>query len=164
MTRRFKGAGLWALTEQQKKISDVVSSDYDAVLFAGGFGVMWDFPNSEASQALIRDMYEAGKPVAAVCHGPIVLANVKKTDGSYLVSGKNLTGFTNGEENAMSKYEVVSKPSGPGSCQDLLSERGAYFSDGGVFQPNVVVDGNLLTGQNPPSAAPLADAINKMLA
>ena len=71
--KRFKGdAALWALTEQQKKISDVVSSDYDAVLFAGGFGVMWDFPNSEASQALIRDMYEAGKPVAAVCHGPIV--------------------------------------------------------------------------------------------
>ena len=73
-------------------------------------------------------------------------------------------GFTNGEENAVSKYEVVSEPSGPGSCQDLLSERGANFSDGGVFQPNVVVDGNLLTGQNPPSAAPLADAINKMLA
>ena len=95
---------------------------------------------------------------------PHCVANVKKTDGSYLVSGKNLTGFTNGEENAVSKYEVVSEPSGPGSCQDLLSERGANFSDGGVFQPNVVVDGNLLTGQNPPSAAPLADAINKMLA
>ena len=77
-------------------------------------------------------------------YGPIVFANVKLASGQNLVEGKKITGFTNGEENAVSKYEVVSEPSGPGSCEDLLSARGATFSDGGVFQPNVVVDGKCL--------------------
>lgn len=161
---KFKSdASLWALTESQRKLSDVAPEEFDAVLFAGGFGVMWDFPGSEACQELIKNMYEAGKVVSAVCHGPIVFANVKLSNGTWLVEGKNMTAFTNGEENAMSKYEVVSEPTGPGSCQDLLGARGASFSDGGVFKANVVIDGNLLTGQNPPSAAPLADAINEAL-
>ena len=155
---------LWAMTEKQVKVDEVDATDFDAVLFAGGFGTMWDYPSSEASQALIRSMYESGKVVSAVCHGPIVFGNVKLSDGSDLVAGKQVTGFTNGEENAVQKYEVVSAPSGPGSCEDVLNAKGATFVDGGVFPPNVVVAGQLITGQNPPSAGPLADAINKALA
>lgn len=90
--------------------------------------------------------------------------NVKMDDGSYLVAGKEVTAFTNGEEVAVSKLDVVSKPSGPGSCEDILGPVcGATFKDGGVFQANVCVSGNLFTGQNPPSAGPLAEAIIKHL-
>merc|ERR1712216_383250 len=152
----FADESLKALTEKTAKLEDMNPADFDAVLFAGGFGVMWDFPESEAAQKFIVAMYEAGKPTAAVCHGPIVFKNVKLSDGSVLVNGKELTGFTNAEENAVSKYEVVSEPSGPGSCEDALTAAGGVFKDGGVFQANVCQAGNLFTGQNPPSAAPLA--------
>ena len=84
---------------------------------------------------------------------------MKLADGTSLVKDKEITGFTNAEENAVSKYEVVSEPSGPSSCEDALKAAGAIFKDGGVFQANVCVAGNLLTGQNPPSAAPLAEAM-----
>lgn len=141
------------------KLDDFKAEDFDAVLFAGGFGVMWDFPESEAAQKLIVAMYEAGKPTAAVCHGPIVFRDVKLSDGSVLVAGKEVTGFTNAEEEAVGKTEVVAAPSGPGSCEDVLAAAGATFKDGGVFQPNVCIVGALMTGQNPPSAKPLAEAI-----
>jgi len=148
-----------ATVNKTVKLDGCKPEDYDAVFFAGGFGVMWDFPDSAAAINMIKTMYEAGKPVAAVCHGPIVFLNVTLTDGSKLVAGKEVTGFTNAEENAVSKYDVVSKPSGPGSVQDALSEAGCVFKDGGVFTPNVCIAGNLLTGQNPPSAGPLAEAV-----
>ena len=150
---------LKALTETPKKIGDCDPAKCDAVLFAGGFGVMWDFPNSLEAQRFIVSMYEAGKPTGAVCHGPIVFKNVTLSDGSKLVAGKEVTAFSNAEENAMSKYEVVSEPSGPGSCEDALTTAGATFKDGGVFKVNVCVAGNLFTGQNPPSAAAIAEAM-----
>merc|ERR1719183_2889189 len=115
---------------------------------------MWDFPESDAAQKIIVSMYEAGKTVAAVCHGPIVFKNVKLADGSALVAGKEVTGFTNAEENVVGKYDVVSEPSGPGSCEDALAKAGGVFKDGGVFQANVCISGNLMSGQNPPSAGP----------
>merc|ERR1712070_499689 len=154
----WNDAELKATTESAKKLADCDAAAYDAVLFAGGFGVMWDFPESSEAQALIKAVYGAGKPIGAVCHGPIVFANVE-IDGVPLLQGKECTGFTNGEENAVSKYDVVSKPSGPGSCEDLMSEKGGIFKDGGVFQPNVCTAGNLFTGQNPPSAGPIAEAM-----
>lgn len=141
------------------KLDEMKADDFDAVLFAGGFGTMWDFPDSEAAQKLVVAMFEAGKPTAAVCHGPIVFKNVKLSDGSVLVEGKEVTGFTNAEEAAVGKTEVVAVPSGPGSCEDALSAAGATFKDGGVFQANVCIAGALMTGQNPPSAKPLAEAI-----
>lgn len=154
---------LKASTETTAKLEDCNASDYVAVLFAGGFGVMWDFPTSEAAQKMILATYEAGKPIAAVCHGPIVFKNVKLADGSLLVAGKEVTGFTNAEEVAVGKTEVVAEPSGPGSCEDVLKAAGATFKDGGVFQPNVCVAGNLITGQNPPSAGPIGEAIVNFL-
>lgn len=154
---------LKASTETNAKLEDCNAADYAAVLFAGGFGVMWDFPTSEVAQKMILATYEAGKPIAAVCHGPIVFKNVKLADGSFLVAGKEVTGFTNAEEVAVGKTDVVAVPSGPGSCEDALTAVGAKFKDGGVFQPNVCIAGNLITGQNPPSAGPIAEAIVNFL-
>lgn len=129
---------------------------YDAVYFCGGYGTMFDLPACEPAVALVKAMYEAGKVVAAVCHGPIILSGIVMGDETKLLAGKECTGFTNLEEAAQGKYEVVSKDSGPGSCEDTMREAGGLFKDGGVFKPNVCVAGNLMTGQNPPSAGPLA--------
>jgi len=115
-----------------KKLSEFNAADLDAVFFAGGFGTMWDFPDSEDAQKLVVAMFEAGKPTAAVCHGPIVFKNAKLADGSLLVTGKEVTGFSNAEEAAVGKTEAVAAPSGPGSCEDVLSAAGATFKDGGV--------------------------------
>ncbi len=150
---------LKAMVAGAPAVDTLDAASFDAVLFAGGFGVMWDYPTSTAAHSLIRTMYEAGKQVAAVCHGPIVFGFVDLSDGTPICAGKEVTGFTNGEENAVSKYEVVSKPSGPGSCQDVLTEKGGLFKDGGDWQANVCVAGNLFTGQNPQSAGPLAEAM-----
>jgi len=154
----WEDAAIKAQTVSNKKLADCKEGDYDAIYFAGGFGTMWDFPESEAANKIITETLAAKKPVAAVCHGPIVFANVKDENGLPLLEGKECTGFTNAEEQAVEKYDVVSKPSGPGSCEDVLGAVGK-FKDAGVFQPNVCVAGMVLTGQNPPSAGPLADAL-----
>ena len=139
---------------------------YDVLFFCGGYGTMWDLPENESVKALTKAMYEANKIVSAVCHGPIAFINVELSDGTKLLAGKEVTAFTNGEEEAMGKTDIVAKPSGPGSCEDAMqwnneegAPAGATFKDGGVFAANVVVDGLLFTGQNPPSAAPLAEAV-----
>ena len=155
----WNDAGMRELTEKAKKLDDCAAASYDAVLFAGGFGVMWHFPKSAVAQAFIKAMYTAGKPTGAVCHGPIAFINVTLDDGTPLLKGKECTGFTDGEENAVGMLAVVSAPSGPGSCQEMMAKAGGVFKDGGVFQPNVCVAGNLFTGQNPPSAGPIADAM-----
>jgi putative intracellular protease/amidase len=129
---------------------------YDAVYIAGGYGCMWDLPACEPAVALVKAMYEAGKVVAAVCHGPILLSGIVMGDETKLLAGKECTGFTNVEEAEQGRYEIVSKESGPGSCEDTMREAGGLFKDGGLFKPNVCVAGNLMTGQNPPSAGPLA--------
>jgi len=161
---RFMGDNaLKSLTENNKKVNECTASDYDAVFFAGGFGTMWDFPESEDCQKIISDFMTQDKIVAAVCHAPIVFKNIKASNGTPLLQGKEVTGFTNAEENAVAKYDIVSAPTGPGTCEDVLggTEYGGIFKDGGVFQPNVCVAGKIMTGQNPPSAGPLAEAIIK---
>ena len=157
-----------AFTESQPTLSELAGEEtlqatadtYDALYFAGGYGTMWDFPTSEDAQKLIKTMYEAGKIVAAVCHGPIVFANVVLSDETKLLAGKECTGFTNREEAKMGKTEVVAKSDTcPGSCEDAMGEAGGIFVDKGVFEENVVAAGNLYTGQNPASAGALADKI-----
>merc|ERR1712072_1442992 len=103
-------------------------------------------------------MYDKGGVVAAVCHGPVALMNVRLADGSLLVKDKEVTAFTNGEEDAVGCREIV-----PYTCEDKFTEIGAKFSDGGVFQANVKVAGRLITGQNPPSAEPCAKAVVEAL-
>ena len=143
-------------TEKTKKLSDVESGDYDVVLFVGGFGTMWDFPDDADVQRIAREVFENGGITSAVCHGPCALANAKLSSGEYMIAGQDFAAFTNAEEDAVSRRDVV-----PFTCEDKLKERGGNHVDGGVFKPQVCSgrDGRLITGQNPPSATPLGEAI-----
>lgn len=129
------------------------SDQYAAVFYPGGHGPVFDLHESEDSQKLIQEFYNAGKPVAAVCHGPIVFAEVKIGD-KYLVDGKKVTGFTNEEEEAFQLTEAV-----PVLLESRLKERGGIWENAPKLEPRVVVDGQLITGQNPASAGPIGDAI-----
>jgi putative intracellular protease/amidase len=125
-----------------------------AVLFvAGGHGAVWDLPYDKDLAALIRDVYEDGGVVASVCHGPAALLDVTLTDGSPLVAGRRVTGFSNQEERAVGMTAIV-----PFSLADALAERGAAYESAGAFLPYVVTDGRLVTGQNPASATAVAEA------
>merc|ERR1711953_1457122 len=93
--------------EQTTPLSDVKGADYSAVFFVGGFGTMWDFPDDANVQRVAREVYESGGIVSAVCHGPVALVNVKLSDGSLLVKGREVTAFTNAEEDAVTCREIV---------------------------------------------------------
>lgn len=141
-----------------KKLSDLNPADYSAVFFSGGHGTMWDFPDDAAVQKFARELYEAGSPVGAVCHGPAALVNVKLSDGSYLVAGKEVSAFTNSEEEKVGLTKVV-----PFLLATKLEERGAKHTAAPDFEKQVVADGNLVTGQNPASAAGVAEKMARML-
>jgi len=146
------------LTSNTLRLADCSAANYDCVFFAGGFGTMWDFPDDEHVQRLAREVYEAGGVVSAVCHGPCALTNVELSNGDYLVGGREVAAFTNEEEDAVSRRDVV-----PFTCEDRLQERGGRYTKGGVFQAHVARDGRLVTGQNPPSARPTAEAVVELL-
>ncbi len=156
-------AKYWADADFRKAIShtlkldDVKASDYDAIFFAGGHGTMWDFRDSPAVLKLVPEFYESGKIVSAVCHGPAALVNVKLSDGSYLIAGKNVAGFTNGEEEEVQSTNVV-----PFLLEDALIKNGANYKHAPNWNDNIAIDG-LITGQNPQSAASVGKAIVKML-
>ena len=133
-------------------------SGYDAIYFPGGHGTMWDLPDNADVQAAVREMYEAGKVVAAVCHGPAAFVNVKLSDGSWFVDGKKLSAFTDEEERAVEKDNVV-----PFLLASRLKERGAKHEKADNFEKSVTVDGRLVTGQNPPSARGVGEAIRDQL-
>lgn len=158
-TRRFKDdpAAQTVLASTQK-LKDVSAADFDAVFYPGGHGPLWDLAEDATSIALIEAMLAAGKPVAAVCHAPGVLRHVKSADGKPLVQGKSVTGFTNTEEEAVGLTKVV-----PFLVEDMLKKNGSNYSKGGDWQPYVVSDGLLVTGQNPASSEPAAQALLKML-
>ncbi|MFG2769836.1 type 1 glutamine amidotransferase domain-containing protein [Streptomyces sp. NPDC048350] len=138
---------------------DIDAADYDAILYAGGHGTMWDFADAQVLAGLARDIYEADGVVAAVCHGPAGLVNIVLSDGTHLVDGKNVAAFTNGEEAAVGLTDVV-----PFLLQSVLEERGAKHIGAPNFEAHVVVDGRLVTGQNPASATGVAEAVVKTLA
>ena len=141
-----------------KKLADVNPTDYAGVYFSGGHGTMWDFPDDEAVQTAARELYEAGAPVGAVCHGPAALVNVKLSDGSYLVAGKEVSAFTNDEEEKVGLTKVV-----PFLLATKLEERGAKHLPAPDFEKQVVVSGRLVTGQNPASAAGVAEKMVELL-
>lgn len=135
-------------------LSTVKAHDFDAVFYPGGHGPLWDLAEDKSSIALIEAMYAAGKPVAAVCHAPAVLRHAQSPDGSPLVDGKAVTGFSNNEERAAGLTDVV-----PFLVQDMLVELGGRYSGVPDWQPHVLTDGQLITGQNPASSAPAAHAL-----
>ncbi len=132
--------------------------DYAAIHYVGGHGTMWDFPDNKSLAAIGSGIYEQGGIVSAVCHGPAGLVNIKLTDGSYLVDGKTVSGFTNEEEEAVGLTDVV-----PFLLEDVLMERGANFEKTDNWQVKVSVDGRLITGQNPASATAVGEALKKQL-
>jgi len=157
-TRRFKAD---RAAQQQLAhtytLADVDAADFDAVFYPGGHGPMWDLAENVDSQALIRAFVEGGKPVGAVCHAPAALTGVR-TDNGYLTAGKRVTGFTNEEEEAVGLTDVV-----PFLLENRLKQRGAQFRRGDAWAPHVEVDGLLVTGQNPASSAPAAEALIDLL-
>ena len=159
-TRRFKAdANAQAVLASTGKLSDVDPAGFDAVFYPGGHGPLWDLAEDRASIALIEAMVAAGKPVAAVCHAPGVLRHVKAPDGSLLVKGKKVTGFTNTEEDAVGLTEVV-----PFLVEDMLKDSGGHYSKGADWQSYVLTDDKLVTGQNPASSEEAAKALLKLLA
>ena len=154
-TKRFKDdAEAQAALTNTVKLSDVSPENYDAVFYPGGHGPLWDLAEDRNSIAFIESMYASGKPVAAVCHAPAVLIHTKNADGSPLVEGKSVTGFSNAEESAVQLSKVV-----PFLVEDALKERGAHYSKADDWNPHAVTDGNLITGQNPASSELVAKAV-----
>lgn len=157
LTRRFKqDAAAQAVLANTVRLSDVEASDYDAVFYPGGHGPMWDLSEDPKSIALIEAFYNAGKPVAAVCHAPGVLHRVK-FQGQSMVKGKRVTGFTNGEEEAVQLTKVV-----PFLVEDELKRLGGLYEKAATWVPFVITDGMLVTGQNPASSKPGAEALLKL--
>jgi putative intracellular protease/amidase len=140
------------------RLDEVDPSRYSAIFFAGGHGTMWDFPESATAQKAIREIDAAGGIVSAVCHGPAALVNARRADGRLLVAGKRVAAFTNGEEEEVQSTQVV-----PFLLASALVARGALHQNAPNWANNVVVDGRLITGQNPQSAASLGEALRDAL-
>lgn len=139
-------------------LASVDASQYDAVIYSGGSGPMWDFPNNKDINRISNDIYQNNGIVAAVCHGVAALTEVRLSNGDLLIQGKRVTGFSNIEESQLGTENIV-----PFLLQDKLVAQGASYVEASPWQENVVVDGRIITGQNPASATPLADAIIKQL-
>ena len=142
---------------QTIKLADVKAEDYDSIFYVGGHGPMWDLVDNPVSIALIEAFYNSGKPVAAVCHSPAVFHKVTYK-GTPLVKGKRVTGFTNGEEAAVQLTHVV-----PFLVEDELKRVGGLYEKAADWQPFAIVDGRLITGQNPASSTSAAQALIKVL-
>lgn len=152
-------AGAMAKVRATLRPDEVAPADYDAIFYAGGHGVMWDFPSDAGLAAVARAIYEADGVVAAVCHGPAALVNLILSDGRFLVDGKSVATFTNEEEAAVGLTEVV-----PFLLEQRLRERGATISKAPNFQAHTAVSERLVTGQNPASATPVAEQVLRVLA
>jgi len=158
-TRRFRqDTEAQRVLASTRRLADVQAADYDAVFYPGGHGPLWDLAEDTKSVGLIETMLAAGKPVSAVCHAPGVLRHAKTADGKPLVQGRQVTGFSNAEEAAVQLTDVV-----PFLVEDELSRLGGLYSSGPDWQPHVVSDGLLVTGQNPASSVGVAQALLERL-
>lgn len=158
-TRRFnEDKELQQLLSNTKKLSEVSADDFDAVFFPGGHGPLWDLSGDANSIRLIENFWKSKKPVAAVCHAPAVLLNVKDENGEPLVKGKRVTGFTNSEEDAVQLTDVV-----PFLLEDELKNKGGNYSKKEDWASYVIADGLLITGQNPASSGEAAEKLLDLL-
>ena len=159
-TRRFEAdAAAKAQLAATVRLDSVSQADFDAVLYPGGHGPMWDLAEDQNSVALIESFLAAGKPTALVCHAPAALRHAITPDGKPLVEGKRVTGFTNTEEKGMGLTEVV-----PFLLEDELKAKGGLYSKGPDLEHYVVSDGFLITGQNPKSSGVAAKFLIDQLA
>ncbi|MFT5032076.1 MAG: putative intracellular protease/amidase [Bacteroidia bacterium] len=154
-TRRFK-ADSAANVElaATAKLDSLSAHDFDAVFYPGGHGPLWDLVDNEVSIRLIEDFWAGKKPVSAVCHAPIALVNAKDENGQHIVKGREVTGFTNSEEEAVGLSKVV-----PLLVEDTMLARGAKYSKADDWQSYTRQDGNLITGQNPGSSEAVAKLV-----
>ncbi|MEM9782697.1 MAG: type 1 glutamine amidotransferase domain-containing protein [Pseudomonadota bacterium] len=159
ITRRFMAdAVAQRRLRASVSLSEIDPDDYDAVFYPGGHGPLWDLVANEHSIALLRSFSAKGKPIGAVCHGPVVLLNAVRGDGRPLVEGRRLTGFTDAEEAAIGLTEAV-----PLALETALVERGARFEKRPPFTPFALADGLIVTGQNPMSSEMAAEAMIRLL-
>jgi len=150
--------GPLAALQHTQRLMEVDVSEYDAVFFPGGHGTMFDFPHSREVAELVSHYMQQGKPVAAVCHGPAALTLAKYRDGSAVVKGRKLTGFSNEEEHTVQLDTLM-----PFLLEDKLRDLGAEVQVAPQWQAHVVVDGNLITGQNPQSSLKTAEALIQVM-
>lgn len=151
-------AVLMAKVMRSIPLAQINADDYQAILFSGGSGPMWDFPNNADISRISSSIYENKGVVSAVCHGNAALVNLTLSDGSLLIKDKSVAAFTNEEEASLGTTKVI-----PFLLQDKLVERGAKHVMGKAWQENVVVSDRLITGQNPASAKKVAQEIIKKL-
>lgn len=156
--RYYKDHVAQGLIANSKKLSEIKAVDFDAVFYPGGHGPLWDLANDTDSAKLILDFYNTGKPVGAVCHAPGVFKNVKFENGDSFVKGKNVTGFSNTEEEAVQLTKVV-----PFLVEDELQNLGGHYSKVADWNVHVVEDGLLITGQNPASSEAVAEKMIGLL-
>lgn len=158
-TRRFSEDehGRQALAST-RKLSDVNVHDYDAVFYPGGHGPLWDLAEDSDSIRLLQEANNAGKVIGAVCHAPAIFRHPESPNGDWFVRGRSVTGFSNSEEEAVGLTNVV-----PFLVEDMLKEKGGNYSRGDDWSPHIVVDGNLITGQNPASSEGAAKAVLQAL-
>ena len=158
MARFKKDPAAQKALSQTVKLADMRAEDFDTIFYVGGHGPMWDLVDNPDSIALIESFYNSGKPVAAVCHSPAVFHRVTYR-GAPMVKGKRMTGFTNGEEEAVHLTHVV-----PFLVEDELKRVGARYEKAADWESFAIVDGRLVTGQNPASSTAAARALLKVLA
>lgn len=159
-TRRFRAdAGAQALLAKTKPLSSLHAEDFDAIFYPGGHGPLWDLAEDRESLRIVETMYELGKPVGAVCHGPGVFRHANGPYGLPLVCRRAVTGFSNSEEAAVGLSDVV-----PFLVEDMLREKGGLYEKGPDWEPHVVIDGILVTGQNPASSEDTARALLSLVA
>jgi putative intracellular protease/amidase len=158
-TKRFKNdqAGQHALANTTK-LAEIDANNFDAIFFPGGHGPLWDLAENADSRRMIEKFIADDRPVAAVCHAPAIFKRTKGANGKSLVSGRRVTGFSNTEEEAVGLTKTV-----PFLVEDLLKANGGLYEKGPDWSVHVVVDGKLITGQNPASSAPAAKELLKLL-
>ncbi|MGN7990306.1 type 1 glutamine amidotransferase domain-containing protein [Pedobacter sp. 22226] len=147
----------WADMQKATKLAAIDTSHYDAVFIPGGLAPMVDMPEAPLLKQVIAETYERNAIVGAVCHGPVSLLNVKLSDGSYLVNGKNIAAFTTEEEDNYARTDV------PFDLQTALTDQGAIFHAATPWSANSIIDGNLISGQNPASAKGVGEKIVTLL-
>lgn len=154
-THRFEADAKAVLAlKNTRALSEINPADYDAVFFAGGHGTMEDFPSDARVKTVIEAFYANGKPVSAVCHGPACFVGASKPNGDAMIKGHRFSCFTDEEETIVGLDKAV-----PFMLESRLAQQGGKASSAEAFTANVVVDGALITGQNPASAIPVAEAV-----